>query len=165
MKYFSFEELLHSDTARELGLDNTPTEEHRRNLEEMVDRLIDPLREAWEGECVRRSLGTPALYVSSGYRGPQLNKAVHGSVSSAHCMGWAVDLIAGNGQMLIFRDFCRTWLTDRLFDQMISEKERPDGTPVWIHIGYKNRQGAQRRQYLIYRDGGYKFMQRRCGIN
>ncbi len=158
MKYFRIAELVRSDTAVRLGLDNTPSDEHLRNLEEMVDRLIDPLREAWGAECARSGLGSPALLVSSGYRGFRLNEAVKGSAASAHCIGFAVDLVARNGRMLDFRNFCRSWLEGKPFDQMISEKERPDGTPVWIHIGYKNRQGAQRRQYLVYRNGRYLYL-------
>lgn len=155
MKYFTISELVHSDTARRLGLDNTPTVEYRRNLEEMVDRLIDPLRQAWEGECIRYGFGAPALVVSSGYRTAELNKAIGGSPTSAHCLGYAVDLIARNGRMREFRRFCRAWLSERMFDQLIAEQVRPDGSPVWMHIGYRNRQGAQRKSCLVYRDGCY----------
>ena len=89
MKHFTLQELTYSATARKMNLDNAPTEEHRRNLEEMIDRLIDPLREAWAVLCANEHWGTPALTVSSGYRGYRLNKAVGGSATSAHCVGWA----------------------------------------------------------------------------
>lgn len=155
MKYFTIAELVRSDTALRLGLDNTPSDEHLGNLKQMVNLLLDPLREAWGAECARLGFRDPGLIVSSGYRGFRLNEAVKGSATSAHCCGYAADLVARNGRMLDFRNFCRVWLEDKPFDQLISEKERPDGTPVWIHIGYKNRQGEQRRQYLIFRNGGY----------
>lgn len=155
MKHFTIEELTRSDRARAKGLDNTPTTEHRRNLVEMVEKLIDPLREHWALRCAHEQLGTPALRVSSGYRGFRLNKAVGGSTTSAHCCGWAVDLVPMNGRLRKFKDFCREFLKGRKFDQMISEDEDAAGTPRWVHIGYKNTAGQQRRQRLTMRAGKY----------
>ena len=43
-KYFSLEEFTRSDTARRLGIDNTPTPEHIKNLSDMCVNLLDPLR-------------------------------------------------------------------------------------------------------------------------
>ena len=160
MKYFSIEELTRSATARRLGLDNTPTDEHRANLEMTVSRLADPLREAWAGHCAAQGWGTPALRVTSGYRGFRLNRAVGGSSASAHCAGWALDLVPQNGRLGAFKSFCREWLAGRAFDQLISEDEDAAGTPRWIHIGYKNSQGQQRRQELSMRGGQYKPMTR-----
>ena len=45
-KYFSLEEFTRSDTARRLGIDNTPTPEHIQNLSDMCVNLLDPLRHA-----------------------------------------------------------------------------------------------------------------------
>ena len=63
MKHFTIEEFTSSVTARAKGLDNTPTEEHRQHIEEMVTLLLDPLREAWAIRCAREQLGTPRLKV------------------------------------------------------------------------------------------------------
>ena len=156
MKYFSTEELTRSATARRLGLDNTPTALHRANIEMLVGQLLDPLREAWAGHCAREGWGTPALTVTSGYRSPAVNRAVGGSATSAHCVGLAADLVPANGRLGGFKAFCREWLAGQSFDQMISEDETPDGTPRWIHIGYRNAQGAQRRQLLSMSGGRYK---------
>ena len=120
MKYFSIRELIRSETALRLGLDNTPSDEHLANLKQLVDLLLDPLREAWGAECARRGFGDPALIVTSGYRGFRLNEAVEGSATSAHCCGSAADLVARNGRMADFRDFCRAWLADKPCDQLIS---------------------------------------------
>lgn len=155
MKHFTLAEFTRSATARRLGLDNTPTTEHRVHIEETVTQLLDPLREAWAVRCARERWGTPALTVSSGYRGFRLNEAVGGSSSSAHSVGYAVDLVPCNGRLGEFKRFCREWLSGRRFDQMISEEEDAAGTPRWIHLGYRNRQGGQRRQLLSMRGGRY----------
>lgn len=158
MKHFTISELIRSDTARRLGFDNTPSEEHRHNIELTVHELLDPLREAWAVHCAHEQWGTPAIRITSGYRGFRLNKAVGGSNTSAHCTGFAFDLVPGNGRLREFKRFCREWLTGRAFDQLISEDENTAGVPQWLHIGYRNRSGGQRRQLLSMRGGGYKPM-------
>lgn len=155
MKHFSLLEFTRSATAKELGLDNIPTDAHRRNIEEMTSALLDPLREAWAVRCANEQWGTPALTVSSGYRGYRLNAAVGGTTTSAHCVGYAADLVPRNGRLREFKEFCREWLRKRKFDQMISEAEDIKGVPRWIHIGYKNRQGGQRKQLLSMRNDKY----------
>ena len=155
MKHFTMEELTRSTTARKLGLDNTPSPNHSANLVLLVERLLDPLREAWAVRCANEHWGTPALTVTSGYRGPALNKAVGGVSASAHCLGYAADLVPANGRLAEFKAFCRGYLPGKPFDQMISEDENAAGVPRWIHIGYKNQQGEQRRQMLSMVGGKY----------
>ncbi|MEG1622813.1 MAG: D-Ala-D-Ala carboxypeptidase family metallohydrolase [Alistipes sp.] len=156
MKHFTLLEFTNSATARAKGLNNTPTPAHQQNLEELCTALLDPLREAWAVYCANEQIGTPALRVSSGYRGYRLNKAIGGAVTSAHCVGYAADLVPRNGKLALFRDFARRWLKGKAYDQMISEDEL-DGVPAWIHLGYKNTQGGQRRQQLVKRAGSTKY--------
>lgn len=153
MNYFTVEELSRSETAALHGWDNTPDPVCRARLEELVRELLDPLRGAWDGYCRARNLGTGALHVTSGYRSPRLNRAVGGAPGSAHCLGLAADLVPANRRLKDFRDFCRGWLRDRDFDQMISEREAADGTPRWIHLGLRNAAGLQRRELLVVRAG------------
>ncbi|MEG1759511.1 MAG: D-Ala-D-Ala carboxypeptidase family metallohydrolase [Alistipes sp.] len=156
MKHFTLLEFTFSKNAQAEHLDNTPTPAHRQNIEELCTMLLDPLREAWAIECAHAQLGTPALRVSSGYRGFRINKAAGGAATSAHCVGYAADLVPLNGKLALFRDFTRGWLKGRAYDQMISENET-NGVPVWIHLGYKNQQGKQRRQQLLKRAGSTKY--------
>lgn len=112
--------------AEARGIDNTPGAEHEAHI------------------------------ISSGYRGPELNAAVGGSSTSAHCHGYAFDLVPTNGKMREFKRFCREFLADKSFDQLISEKENDQGVPNWMHVGYKHPDGVrQRRQYLSMIGGKY----------
>lgn len=96
------------------------------------------------------------INISSGYRCPELNKAVGGSSTSAHCHGYAFDLVPTNGQMRAFKRFCRDFLAGRAFDQLISEGEDNSGMPSWMHVGYKHPDGKrQRGQYLSMIHGKY----------
>lgn len=158
MKYFTLNEFIKSDTAKKLGIDNTPTKTQKNHVIEFVDNLLDPLREAWEEYCNRHKLGSPALRVTSGIRSNALNKAVGGSKTSAHYLGYAADLVPYNGQLAHFKKFCVNWLFDKDFDQMISEAEDNNGIPQWIHIGYKNSAGKQREQYLYMKNGKYYYL-------
>ena len=121
MKYFTLEECYRSSTAAAKGIDNTPTPEIEAHIVESIETLIDPLREAWEAHCRQNGLGKVGINISSGYRGPALNKAVGGSFTSAHCHGYAFDLVPVNRQMRAFKRFCRDFLAGRAFDQLISE--------------------------------------------
>lgn len=145
MKHFTFREFEDSEKARELGIDNRMPEIAEAHVVELVDILLDPLREAWGGP----------LIVSSGYRCPELNRAVGGSETSAHTAGWAADLVPGDGrgvQELV--NFAVEWLTATAlpFDQMIFEHA---GSSRWLHVGIRNLKGKQRRQVMRYENGKY----------
>lgn len=86
MKYFSFQEFERSDTAYRHGIDNTAPESARRNIAALVDKVLDPLREAW---------GKP-ITVTSGYRCPAVNRRVGGVSTSMHLTGCAADISTGN---------------------------------------------------------------------
>lgn len=133
MKYFTIKELCKSETAERLNIDNTPSKEITNNLIFFTEKILDPLRESWGS----------AIIVSSGYRCPELNKAIGGSKTSAHLLGWAVDVIPKNGQLEQFKQHVINFFQGKSWDQVILEK---DGNKVWIHIGLYNKTGKQRRQ-------------------
>ncbi|WP_455998482.1 D-Ala-D-Ala carboxypeptidase family metallohydrolase [Phocaeicola barnesiae] len=146
MKYFTLQECIYSATAAARKIDNTPTPEIEAHIVESIETLIDPLREAWEAHCRQNGLGKVGINISSGYRGPALNQAVGGSDTSAHCHGYAFDLVPVNGQLRAFKRFCRDFLAGRAFDQLISEGEDSRGVPSWMHVGYKHPDGKQQRR-------------------
>lgn len=149
-------ECTRSSTAKAKGIDNTPSPAIEANIVESVEMLLDPLREAWEIHCRQNGLGKVGINISSGYRCPALNKAVGGSSTSAHCYGYAFDLVPVNGRMRAFKRFCRAFLAGYDFDQLISEGENADGMPAWMHVGYKHPDGVrQRGQYLSMISGKY----------
>lgn len=147
MKHFSFSEFEHSDTAKQKKIDNSIPEDLKPNIQELVETILDPLREAWGS----------GIKISSGYRSPALNKAVRGSSTSAHCYALAADLVPANGKIAEFKVFAKKWIKESgvKFDQFIDEYS---GTASWVHIGLKNREGKQRQQYLLYKGGRYSFM-------
>ncbi len=82
-KHFTLAELTASNTARRLGLDNTPAPE-------LLPRLI---LTAEMLERIRATVGVPVI-VTSGYRAPRVNQAVGGVTGSDHTQGHAADIVA-----------------------------------------------------------------------
>ena len=132
--HFTLEELVHSDTARILGITNTPTPSILANLRRL----------AQFNEMVRLALGGAAMTISSGYRCPALNRAVGGAGNSAHLHGLANDFIAPTfGTPLAI---CKTLEKSYLeFDQLIYERA---GGAVWVHLAIAV-EGAQPRRQLL----------------
>lgn len=120
MKYFTIAELCASSTATAKGIDNTPTPGITQNLERLVANVLDPLREVW---------GKP-IVVTSGYRCPELNKAVGGARNSHHMQGMAADISTGNkvDNRRLFQKILDLGLP---FTQLIDEKGFS-----WIHVSY-----------------------------
>lgn len=126
MKYFSIRELTYSTTAHNKGIRNWPDGQVERNLTALVENVLDPLREAY---------GKP-IYVNSGYRCPDLNRAVGGVSTSDHlCQGTAaaadITTRTKKGNLELFR------LAQELnlpFKQLIDEKQF-----AWVHISYDPR--------------------------
>lgn len=120
MKYFTFAEFSRSDTAKRLGIDNTIPESAKGAIEQLVDKVLDPLRESW---------GRP-LVVTSGYRCPKLNSAVGGSKTSHHVKGMAADINTGN-KADNKRLYDLVIALNLPFTQLINENDYS-----WVHISY-----------------------------
>ncbi|PUA16817.1 D-Ala-D-Ala carboxypeptidase family metallohydrolase [Glaciimonas sp. PCH181] len=133
-EHFTLEELVHSDTARILGIANVPTPAIVANLRRL----------AQFNEMVRLALGGAAMTISSGYRCPALNRAVGGARNSAHLHGLANDFIAPTfGTPLAI---CQTLKKSYLeFDQLIYERA---GGAIWVHLAIAREGSQPRRQTL-----------------
>ena len=126
-KHFSYREFEASPTADHLGICNViVTPEVRDAVKALVLEVLEPLRTKWGGP----------LHVNSGYRCPDLNKAVGGVPTSQHQKGEAADIKADNPLEL-----ARLAMVLGLpFDQMILY-------PSFVHFSHKLK-GKQRRQVL-----------------
>lgn len=144
MANFTIAEMVQSNTADKLKISNNPSANVRVHLTETIT-LLECIRAEWEEYCERYSLGTPAIRISSGYRSPELNKAVGGVRNSAHVEGYAADLQPVNGKQDEFEKFFATEFSHMgyAYDQIIIEKSK---TSRWVHVGYKRADGKQRRQ-------------------
>lgn len=136
-RHFHLEQLLHSDTALERGIDNSPDATALANLRELAAGL----------DRVQDLLGHP-LNITSGFRCPALNAAVGGVATSQHCQGLAADFDCPEfgTPMDIALAIARS---DIEFDQCIMEFGR------WVHLSFA---AAPRRRLLTIYSGaeGYR---------
>ena len=136
MKYFTINELTKSSTAARLGINNAPGPVEKGNLTQLVEHVLDPLREAW-GKPIR---------VSSGYRCPKLNKVVGGAITSQHTKGQAADITSltddWNENLKLLKLLLNS---DIEFDQVICEYPDAQGRPNWIHVSY-NKNGNRKKK-------------------
>ena len=123
-EHISLSEGVRSITAKRLGLDNTPNEEHLNNMKLLAVKVFEPLR---------KFVGGP-IRINSFYRGPELNKAIGGSSKSQHCQGRAIDIDDTYGHKTNAEMY--EWVKENLdFDQMIWEFGT-EKNPDWVHISY-----------------------------
>ena len=149
-KNFTLQELIKSNTALRLGIDNTPSKEGIMKLTILATSVLQLLRDR---------IG--ALRITSGYRSPQLNTAIGGSNKSQHTKCEAVDIqYVKRGRMdnlLIYQALIDL---DIDFDQCILEfgdstKTSDPTSPAWIHLSYKITDN--RKQVLVaYKDDNNK---------
>jgi len=129
-------EVTRSNTAKRLGIDNAPKNDHLKSMQRIISELAQPMRDA---------LGP--IRITSGYRSPELNRAIGGSNKSQHCKGQALDLqFWKDGQMCNKEIYDWVLKSDIEFDQMINEFDY-----AWIHISLKEKKN--RKQVLeAYKD-------------
>ena len=135
-KNFILSEITRSNTAKRLGIDNGPDKNHLRSIQRLITNLIQPMRDA---------LGP--IRISSGYRNPNVNRAIGGSTKSQHCKGEALDLqFWDDGKISNKKLYDWVLSSDVEFDQMINEFDF-----AWIHISLKKEDN--RKQVLeAYKD-------------
>lgn len=126
-EHVSLAEVMVSERAKRLGIDNTPPP------------LIMPRLKMGAGqmERIRERLGGHPIIYTSVYRCPELNAATPGSAKkSAHTEGWAWDFqCPGFGTPLqVAQRIARSDLT---FDQLIHEHG------VWVHVSFDPRRRGQ----------------------
>lgn len=79
-EHFTLAEL----TVTQQRMDNTPSHQATDNLIRLCKMILEPAR-AW--------LGNKPIIVTSGYRSPEVNRAVGGTMHSQHLIGQAADFI------------------------------------------------------------------------
>lgn len=125
-KNFRYSEFEDSEKAKECGIDNTIPEELKPHIKELVDNVLQPLRDAWG-----------AMPINSGYRCRELNEKVSRVESSMHRTGEACDVVCSNPLALaqLAKDLGLP------FDQI-------GLYPNFVHISHKYK--GQQRGHIFY---------------
>tara|TARA_Y100000361_G_C11028382_1_gene273390 strand:+ start:231 stop:686 length:456 start_codon:yes stop_codon:yes gene_type:complete len=142
-KHFSLREFVKSQTAERLGIDNNPPEDVVPKLTFLCSQVLEPIRE---------KTGKPII-VTSGYRCPELSKAIGSSENSQHCKGEAVDIECIGLSTLHLAEMIINHVD---FDQCILEcYKQGDLNSGWVHVSCKS--GENRLEVLTYdKKNGYR---------
>ena len=128
-EHFSLAELTKTNT----GIENVPNEAQVENLRR-VCRWLERLRKRWNDKY---GDGDDPIIINSGFRSPEVNKAVGGVPTSNHLTGCAVDIrCIGMEQALryaaILLDISDMSRED--FDELLIEQKR---SVIWIHFAVR----------------------------
>ena len=128
-EHFKLSEMLASETAEQRHIPNTPRKDHIMAMQNLAVRCLEP---------TRQHFGLP-IQITSGFRSPDLNKAVKGVANSQHLEGEAADItiprrywpFCYTSQEQIAR-LLYTWMKDNIdLDQLILEHSGPIW---WVHV-------------------------------
>ncbi|MCC8186484.1 MAG: D-Ala-D-Ala carboxypeptidase family metallohydrolase [Bacteroides sp.] len=128
-KNFKLEEFTRSETAAQKGIKNEPNPGQIEKICRLVVRVLQPLRDKH---------GSP-LTITSGFRCPELNKAVSGVPTSQHTTGEAADVKCPDPRKLL-ADLLASGI---FFDQAILY-------PTFLHISYRTENN---RKQVLYAKG------------
>ena len=126
------------------GIDNVPNEEQVKNLKRLCGWL-EKLRKRWNdlyGE------GDDPIIINSGFRSPEVNKAVGGATLSNHLTGCAVDIrCIGIEQALRYAAILLdiSDLNKEDFDELIIERSKLGN--YWIHFAVRPMENRRRTNF------------------
>ena len=128
-EHFTLREL----TKTSVNIENVPSEAQVENLKR-VCRWLERLRKRWNDKY---GDGDDPIIINSGFRSPEVNKAVGGVPTSNHLTGCAVDIrCIGIEQALryaaILLDISDMSRED--FDELLIEQK---GRVIWIHFAVR----------------------------
>ena len=174
-EHFTLAEMIASDTAKARGINNNPTELHKKVLKHTCEYMLEPLRKllnekytTYQGKKVKEV----TLKVTSGYRSAALNAAVGGVSSSQHCKGCATDIEASvvyaNGKRVVipynelYEGIKASVKSGKVsVDQCIMERAYDKVRKCWyywVHVSHSDRgKTCDRREFWRYNNGVYSF--------
>ena len=137
---FSLSELINSDTAIRLGIDNNPNADQIEKLKLLCENILQPVRDHFG-----------RVTVTSCFRSPELCVKIGSSLNSQHTKAEAVDFeCLGTSNAEVF-----DWIKANLdWDQMILEFYTP-GEPNsgWVHCSWV-AENPRKQLLRAYREDG-----------
>ena len=138
-EHFSLREL----TKTSVNIENVPNEAQVENLKRLC-RWLEQLRRRWNnlyGE------GDDPIIINSGFRSPEVNKAVGGVPTSNHLTGCAVDIrCIGMEQALRYAAILLdiSDLNHEDYDELLIEQKR---NVIWIHFAVRPSGNRRRTNF------------------
>ena len=138
-EHFSLREL----TKTSVNIENVPNEAQVENLKRLC-QWLEQLRKRWNnlyGE------GDDPIIINSGFRSPEVNKAVGGVSTSNHLTGCAADIrCIGMEQALRYAAILLdiSDLNREDYDELLIEQKR---NVIWIHFAVRPKDNRRRTNF------------------
>ena len=130
---------------------NVPSPEHIENLRNLCEGWLEELRENYNmiyegvGDCK----GDEPIIINSGYRSPEVNRAVGGSPTSNHLTGCAVDIRCLGIEQAIRYACIQLDIADgtkRDFDDLFIERNAKGN--YWLHFAVCPKDNRRRTIFI-----------------
>ena len=131
------------------NLENVPNEAQVENLKRLCGWLEQLRRRPTPSPSLLREGSEEPIIINSGYRSPEVNRAVGGVPDSNHLTGCAVDIhVTGLEQLIHYASTLLDISDERQedFDELLLERS-PKGT-YWLHFAVRPS-GNRRKVRLI----------------
>ena len=125
------------------GIENVPNEAQVENLKRLC-RWLEQLRRRWNNLY---GDGDDPIVINSGFRSPEVNKAVGGVSTSNHLTGCAVDIrCIGMEQALRYASILLDLsdLNREDYDELLIEQKR---NVIWIHFAVRPSGNRRRTNF------------------
>ena len=99
-------------------------------------------------EVLRERSGGP-VRINSGYRSPQLNRAIHGNANSNHMTGCACDIrVSGMEQALRYAVILLDYADEskQEFDELLIERNRYGA--IWVHFAVRPKDNRRKILFI-----------------
>ena len=143
--HFTLGELTKTNTK----IKNVPNEAQVENLKRLCGWLEQLRRRPTPSPSLLREGSEEPIIINSGYRSPEVNRAVGGAPNSNHLTGCAVDIhVTGIEQLIHYASTLLDISDERQedFDELLLERS-PKGT-YWLHFAVRPS-GNRRKIRLI----------------
>ena len=141
--HFTLGEMTKSSSHPEVY--NIPSHEAIANLK----RLCGWLEELRERYNERYGVGEEPIRINSGYRSPQLNRAIHGNANSNHMTGCACDIrVSGMEQALRYAVILMDYADEskQEFDELLIERNRYGA--IWVHFAVRPKENRRKILFI-----------------
>ena len=135
-EHFTLGEMTKSNSHPEVY--NIPSHEAIANLKRVCTWL----------EELRKRGGEP-IRINSGYRSPQLNRAIHGNANSNHMTGCACDIrVSGMEQALRYAVILLDYADEskQEFDELLIERNRYGA--IWLHFAVRPSNNRRKISFI-----------------
>ena len=137
--HFTLGEMTKSNSHPEVY--NIPSHEAIANLKRLCGWL-EVLRERYNQKY---GVGEEPIRINSGYRSPQLNRAIHGNANSNHMTGCACDIrVSGMEQALRYAVILMDYADEskQEFDELLIERNRYGA--IWVHFAVRPKDNRRK---------------------